>query len=768
MIEPYTEPFYDPEGDDLIGTEPSGAAWRVGETAEDVLPLVGGGQPSASPPAWGYRDDADYPTSGWVTVSDLDAAGGADIPGTLQATYQLGRLWLRLTPPPGAEVGEEAPGPTPADAADDGSGCVGEVLEDGLPGMAPARPVYPALYICPEDEREAWLKTPEGLWRADLWWEPLANYSYHPSGNVLADGETYADDVRCTLWLVSVGNVLCFYCTRGMRWAADGSLAPWACRMRHSAFGVPYGDDETLELLDEEGGPFRSYWCAPLPWQTDGTEPSEEPADAVAASPGLLGTAGMLGVVLEDGLTEAPPPAIVPQVYVCPRYHRSELCGLYALSFGLTEQMSCAELTGWSSWLEAVEHDVSDGDIGPGRRDSDPESVQDYRFDPWRVEAHGISWGYTAGWCTPEGLPDATLDGWHVLASASLPLTHGGTLHLAIGGAVTPNALLVASSFAEETLAEGEMPSTPINPGGGGGGVGDEDDGGEHEYEPYYTAPKGASVRVAVEEEVTPSATGAVADVVYHFRLSVRDVVLTTEVAYRAAVTLETSNGDTYQAFGQSCRMYYGFHAAETEGDIELRWKSSYMYADTDPKQVIWSGDVVGKARTTLSFPTLERTSREPLLQSSLLTLRPLRKFSRQTATGRLYFQAYSVSLKTSRVAPWGPYLAKRDAAAGQGVLCDPERVTGSSEQIAPPVVDVADASLSLVGSVPTAPPAITGDVAMEAVTEYSGSGGAATIRISGSASWQYDADGGLQYAHGSIDGAVQVSLPASTFSHTI
>ena len=53
MIEPYTEPFYDPEGDELIGTAPSGAAWRVGESAEDVLPLVGGGQPSASPPAWG-------------------------------------------------------------------------------------------------------------------------------------------------------------------------------------------------------------------------------------------------------------------------------------------------------------------------------------------------------------------------------------------------------------------------------------------------------------------------------------------------------------------------------------------------------------------------------------------------------------------------------------------------------------------------------------------------------------------------------------------
>ena len=56
----------------------------------------------------------------------------------------------------------------------------------------------------------------------------------------------------------------------------------------------------------------------------------------------------------------------------------------------------------------------------------------------------------------------------------------------------------------------------------------------------------------------------------------------------------------------------------------------------------------------------------------------------------------------------------------------------------------------------------------MEAVTEYSGSGGAATIRISGSASWPSDADGGLRYAHGSIDGAVQVSLPASTFTHTI
>ena len=209
-------------------------------------------------------------------------------------------------------------------------------------------------------------------------------------------------------------------------------------------------------------------------------------------------------------------------------------------------------------------------------------------------------------------------------------------------------------------------------------------------------------------------------------------------------------------------------HAAETEGDIELRWKSSYMYEDTDPKQVIWSGEVAGKARTTLSFPPLERTSREPLLQSSLLTLRPLRKFSRQTATGRLYFQAYSVSLKTSRVAPWGPYLAQRDAAAGQGVLCDPERVAGTSEQIAPPVVDVADASLALVGSVPAAPPAITGDVVMEAVTEYSGSGGAATIRISGASSWQYDADGGLQYAHGSIDAAVQVSLPASTFTHPI
>ena len=119
-------------------------------------------------------------------------------------------------------------------------------------------------------------------------------------------------------------------------------------------------------------------------------------------------------------------------------------------------------------------------------------------------------------------------------------------------------------------------------------------------------------------------------------------------------------------------------------------------------------------------------------------------------------------------MAPWGPYLAKRDAAAGQGVLCDPERVAGTSEQISPPVVDVADASLAFVGSVPTAPPAITGDVAMEAVTEYSGSGGAATIRISGASSWQYDAADGLQYAHGSIDGAVQVSLPASTFTHPI
>lgn len=800
-IEEYREPGSYADEADSFEIEPgSGAAFCVGAvTASGQATTRCGGAPAYAPLAWGSCESVEYGSvSGWEVVTDLDGAGGEQVPGRLLAAYWQGKIWLRLSKDGEAPAGEEAGGEECC-----GAGYVGCAGADGLPQDAPGRAVLPQVYLCPMEGREKFLKTEDGLWRGDVWWEVLANYCYHPEkGDFVADpagtgGFCWMNVYRVTIWVVACGNVLCFYTTRSWYLTEDlQRTAAYAARMRWSAWGVPYEvhGEAYREYLETAGGPFAPCWCAQLPWEAEGTEPAtEEDGVAVQAAAGLLGTENFLGRAgTVPGLPA--PAAMAAPVSVCGRFHYGRMYGAAWLALGWTVAPSVEEATGYESWSAAVRGFLVD--------EAEPinhtETAQDYRFDPASIEGQGVSFGYQVGWYTPgEEVWPAVAPPYELLTAEVLESPYG-RLYLAIAGSTADGVLLTASCFAEppagaddpENPTPGPGPEPWPNPGpipipdpeppepepvpGPTPGPGpwrppnvDPDDpdpdppGGPTVLTDgyYYTA--GKNIEIRATRTNVHDANNKVVGIQFGFAIDVVDDNLfwEEEMRYRAEVQLSTSNGGSYTYRGKSCTMYYGFSASSYEGiRATLNWRSSYTYADTDPKSCTVRTIVTGSVTVVAQFPQSGWASSESLAKSNILAFKKTgRRKSYSTAGVKRYFNIYTVTLKKGVLK--GIALRKALEAAPK-MTVSPGSVSGANmgeptdgPEVSATAGAVTPANAHQYGS---SPAEVTGCLPAEFTADYEGLM-AGAVAVSGSSSWHYDPDEAP--ASGSIDAEFTVSL---------
>lgn len=788
-IEEYREPgSYAEEGDSYVIEPGSGTAFGVGAvSASGQATARCGGAPAYAPLAWGSCEAAEYGSvSGWEVVTDLDGAGGVHVPGRLLAAYWQGKIWLKLS-----KDGEVPPADgTGVSEGGSGAGFVGYAGADGLPHGAPQRAVLPQVYLCPMDERESFLKTEDGRWRGDVWWEVLANYSYHPEKGDFAPGPVgsgsycWKNVKRVTIWAVACGNVLCFYTTRSWYSTADLlAAAPVAQRMKWSAWGGPYWTtQEQLEALTKSGGPFAPIHCALLPWETEGTEPAvDEDGLRVQAAVGMLGTENFLGRAgTVPGLPA--PAAMAAPVSVCGRFHYGGRYGAGWLATGWTEAPTVEEATGYASWSAAVRGFLLD----EAEQIAHTETAQDYRFDPGSIEDKGVSFGYAVGWYTPgASVWPAVAPPYELLTAAQLESPYG-KLYLAIAGSTADGVLLTASCFAEppegagdpENPTPGLYPPSPgpvidppepgpapgpgpwYPPGGGGGDDDDDDDGGggavlEDGY--YYTA--GSYVKIRATRTNVKGADGKVVNIIYDFDIDVTaKFYYGWATRYQAEVILSTSNGGNYTYREKSCTMFYGFSASSYEGmRATLNWKSSHMYSDVDPKSCTVRTYVTGQVTARAQFPQSGWADSESLAQSNILAFRYSGRRMYSTSGVKRYFKVYTVTLKRGVLK--GIALRKALEHSPQ-VAVSPGSVSGTNtgEPGGGPVVtaEVGAVKPAHSNDYADSPAAVTGCMPAEFAGDYEFDGDS-RVAVSGSASWHYDPD--EAEGSGSIDAEFTVSL---------
>lgn len=765
-IEPYRDEAWDAEGDSFALPARAGSAYCVGSAGADGSVLPGGGPPCAAPLAWGAEASPDYArVEGWAVVADLGDRTPAGrqaglAPGRLLAAYWGGRLWLKLQ----AGSGEAAPGDGGAGAEQaaeplpDGGGALGAAGEEGFADNAPARAVCPPFHICPMGSSEAFLRDADGLWRADVAWEPLANFSAHGTAPFIAEDGSVGNDLRITIWVIPVGNILCFYTTASPR-LQGGLPAAAADRLAASDFGRAYPAGTSAR-----GGPFSPFWCALLPWEGEGAESraAEPDGDALAVQAGgCPGSLGLAGICPEDGLGAGAPAAMAPGAFFCARWHSSELCGLYGIVFGQTVAQPFEELSGGLPCLEACKANISGSFSPPWQY----ETTDEYRFDPWAAEAFGVEMGLCAGhYVCDASLWPAVAGPFETLASLSLPQPKGRTLHLAIGGATAGDALLTASAFAEETGADDDTAAAepgagggPSASGGGGEALPPGEDGGDDDATGWdsiaYTAGKGVAVSA-----VRTAAGGHVA---YRFSIRVQPAAYAAQAELAVSLPLSTANGGSYSYHGQACTMYYGFASSEAGSRATLNFKSSYSYSDADPKACTCTQTVRTPLSAQVSFAPLSVSSDDPLLSCGVLAVRPTgRRVGYLLSTGaRQWFRVYSVSAKPGamRQAVLGracAALAANPPAAG----VFPASITGSAGPIAGPAVSAGAPAIAVAnpyadGAPSFAPLAPSLSVATQAAALQAGVSAA-------NASWSYDAaDGSIAHAAGSLEGVFDISI---------
>lgn len=466
-FEELTEPGFVEGGEDswtlrvASGRLAACATLRDGLTGSDI-----GGE-AAPAVAWGGADDADFSrVTGWVAVSDMDGMGGSLVPGYLLAAWWGGRLWLRYA--------AEIPAGESAEDEADSAAVYGDAgaMVDGMQRLR-AHGRGPSLQVVPLSERDGFLKR-DGRWRADVPWEVLAVYGAHPSGTLWDNASNMQQERRVTLWMVPVGRAVCFMATSCERYAADGSLAPCAERMRWSEWGRMYGESVGTS------GPHAPFEAALLPWEADGSEPwtvaTDEWSDGFEADAMCCGRVAD-GVRIERRAGYARP------VSVCGRFHDSSLCGAFMAMLGWTVRPSIEDVFGFpaAGFGEVLEHGLV---TAPLERVGVYECAQDYRFDPDSVEGLGLSLGWTAGLCVlpAENWPPVA-DLYRVTLRAEIPTAGGSTLHLRLAGTEADGVLLTASMFAE-VLKDWTGTEKRPDDGGGGGGGGEDNFTPPEKWEP--------------------------------------------------------------------------------------------------------------------------------------------------------------------------------------------------------------------------------------------------------------------------------------------
>lgn len=740
--------------------------FTIGEDGEADTTMGGGA--IAAPLEWGEHEKADD-VKGWQTVTDLDGAGGHVIPGCLQAAYWQGRLWLRLlTSYPGSPAEDEQPDFAPAQPGEDGSGCIGTAAESGLGTDAATLAATPALYICPQEARDGFLRA-DGAWRTDIRWEVLGNYSYTPSA------EMPGWDIRVTLWVIPVGNVLCFYTTASPRYNDDFTRASAGLRAPYSAFGQRFPQEGRLA----ETPGVREFCSARLPWQEE--EAKTLSAEEATTRPLPHGTAGIVGTAGADSLSLGHPAGWVPLPWFCPRWHIDAPCGLaweWTFWSGYNTParpqegvfFAARKTKGWEDWCaQAVSADKVMAREGAAMLET---AQHDYRFDPWLVEGAGLGMGYTAGFYAAgqELWPPVATD-YVVTARAALqaPL---GKLYLVLGGAAADGTLLTASAFAEPyewTLP----PDSPIiipdppnivppepepdpDPDDPDPDPDDPDPDPEDPEEPekdtylpegrYYM--EGEGVRISARRHIDRSVSGQACDIWWEFDITGRESYLCYgKFEYTMPLALATANGDSYTYHGREVQMYHGFTAETypTGLGIEVIWASSHLYADTAPKNALAIVRTDGEATLVAKWETDALVTSEERIISNIL---------RVYDTGRYYggsrgiriaphlrrkFRIYRVVLK--KAALKNILRARAAAAYNTTPNLTPQSITaGGNSNIAPPTVAAnawhATAACKDGQLDPELPTEVTGILRPTLAADYDTAWNA--VHIHGGGEWHY------------------------------
>lgn len=766
--------------DSYVTPERIGHAYPVAWLADDGLPGEAYGAPCMAPLVWGSCSDPDYDSiDDWVVVTDL-----GPLEGKLAAAWWNGKLFLKM-----GQIQEDAGSSGIHDSGgDDASGFVASFGDDGLPEDRPCA-MYPQLFICPEEARDSYFGE-EGMCRANACWEVLANFSTFcgsPPIRVADDGSaSWNNDACVTIWMAICGNVIAFYTSSGPRYAdGEGTFAescPW---MKYSAFGRMYSDDEEeLEALSRQGGPWLNLWTAPMPWESAGgggaSPASPGGEDVIDAFDGGNLSAG----VGEDGLADMAPVAQAQDVYVCPRFHLSNSLGITALYItgAWTQRPSLEEYLGFASVQEACRAVVT-GEKGVEDYGLVPfDTADDFRFDPWAVEANAWGFLYMAGSVT------VSQEFWKpfALPYALLAEYTGNGISLAIGGSSLDGTLLTSSCYAAipeeggEAVPEGYVPPPLANVffppfGGGDGGSGGDGDGEEDDddtppsswvYLPegiYYQGKKGVEVKARREKE--KNGEGKVGNVTYLFTVSpdVGSVTIQEDLAYSVSVLLSVGNcEDSYMYQGREQRMYYGFSSSSFATAATLRYRSSYMYADTDPKSALCSMGMYTRAAAKAEFLSEAYATSEALLESNILQIRDTGRYRTEFVRKgvRRKFRIYTLALNTGRLKEILRYMAIDRAPLELSL--SPPSITGQGGNIAPPVVYANVQSVRRAGDNPYPAAAVTG--ILQPALSFSYSSASSSLSLSGSGSWHYDApDGSVVRAVGSISGAFSLLIPSYT-----
>lgn len=768
------------------------------------------------PPMWGSCDDADYSNvTGWIVVTDLDGAAGAGVQGRLLAAYWNGKLWLKF------DTSNDATGDDDVDEeVHGGAGIVGDV-GDALELLErPGRAMRPNLLICPIEARENYLRTNSGGWRGDLYWEVLANYCYSESGHVYdqnADGGW--GDAQCwrvTIWMIVVDDVLCFWTSRSAYLTDDlKAYAPFASRLSHSAWGLPYdaaGYD--LHALNENGGPWYGYYCALLPWEADGTDPVDLAEDDVVEATGPQGLSNYIGEVPDDGMLPQATGEVTTGIQVCGRVHNSGPWGIaywnahYGSYWPFAIRPGATDLYQEESWEAAIRRSLTGDSLDPTYK---ANGIADFVFDARSVEGRGILPGYTAGAVVPDQWQPNGPD--YVMVAYGELTTPNGTLYLGISGSMVDGVLLTASAYAEPVTWADPDPDTPnpphynppgditppIGPGaGGGGGSGGSGSGGggsgggsgddEPDSDPvgwppaltslpdgiYLTA--GSGVNVSATQQIDRDSDGRVSNIRYKFTLSAAQKKYTGQINLTVSVQLTVSGGGSYTVWGIDETMYYGF-SSETSSTVT--WASSYIGGGGDPTTSTVSTTVSATARTTINISDGTADS-ESVPTSNILNVNKTGG-KRRTCVGGIerYFDIYTVSLNNDTLKTIAENAALNAAGSVQATL-ENSSVTGSnSGPPSPPTVSASVQGVTVSGS-SGGDTSITGCMS-GIITGTITPSGTGSISISGSGSWLYDdeseggdsgggGDGGenseptQSRANGSISGNITVTVQSTTF----
>ena len=734
-------PFFTSEMVDVVPT--SGTLTEV--DSWDFSQGSGGGAFSL-PLAFGAEDDPDRAlVEEWVKVDDF--GGYADV----FAGVAAGKMFLRFG---GSESGNSAFCAATTERGLSG----GSVVAEGAPGGGHARRAgTPDLGFmpCPMSGRGA-LLCPGGAWRSDLSWDFMASVTLlkDPAGTWRGGSLWYNADC-VTLWVVVVGNFVCFHSTKTALKDRKGGTCQYSyfLNLMTGRRGPKYTVDDYTAVNRRMG---RDWLEADLPWMQDGG--SEVSANTDPDCPGEIST--RYGMASMDSQTAYHSSCCMPQL-ICPRYHTAQLWW-----------------PGFRYFDQNIAHRLEDLNA---RFCYTPDLIEA------RGTAHPIGMGEgELGWTSP----DCT--DFVVIASSNLPGAAWSTqlkLYAAhVGGRVlTASVCMQLDVEWPEGEDDDEEEGYTEDEGGGGGGGGGDDPQDDDHLDPdkptgEVTLPDGYIYEGGTDISVTRTQAMHNGAPGYDFDIgSAATPTATMQVIYDITLNVTTRNSQgTYdwpRAGAYGLTMFYG--VSGSGASVSVTWRSSYQGPDRLPKAC--SPMVATQAATATATAHFEdgfSASSEDApgaYASNILSYTYLGDITKRgvmrvfdPAIGRKRamrwvrtYHRYRVSLLTNKLRQIMQQMLAANSPAAGAVL-SPATLAGSSDGIDGPDVAAAIATVTLRDTGLTAgmDTEITGPLVPRVAGGFPQ--GRALVHVSGGGDWNANGSGGHD-CHGEIIGDFTVTIPSDS-----